>query len=131
MDMNKVTLIGGLVRDPVSKEMPSGQTVTTFDIATSYMWRDIRTKQRKETSEFHSIVAWGKLAEIITEYVKKGSKVYVEGRLRHRVWKDKEGKHRKTTEVIADNLIMLGHRQTKEKTPEAFAKEEATLEEVE
>ncbi len=129
MDMNKVTLIGNLVREPVSREMPSGQTVTTFDLVTNYFWRDIKTKQKKETAEFHTIVAWGRLAEIISEYVKKGSKVYVEGRLRNRVWKDKDGKHRKAVEVIADNLIMLGHRQNKQKPPEAFSKEEATLEE--
>jgi single-strand DNA-binding protein len=131
MDMNKVTLIGNVLREPVSREMPSGQTTTTFDLATNYFWRDIKTKEKKETVEFHSIVAWGRLAEIIAEYVKKGSKVYIEGRLRHRVWKDKDGKNRKVTEIVADNLIMLGQRQTKEKAPEAFAKDEASLEEVE
>lgn len=128
MDLNKVTLIGNLVRDPVSRSMPSGQAVANFDIATNYFWRDANTKERKEAVEYHTIVAWGRLAEVVTEYVKKGSKVYVEGRLRHRAWKDKEGKNRKTTEVIADNLIMLGHRTAKEKAPDAFARDEATLE---
>lgn len=131
MDLNKVTLIGNLVREPISRAMPSGQRVTSLDLATNYFWRDVNTKQKKETVEFHSVVAWGRLAEVIATYVKKGSKVYIEGRLRTRSWKDKNGNNRKTTEVIADNLIMLGHKTTaKEKSPEAFAREEATLEEV-
>ncbi|MFH0952603.1 MAG: single-stranded DNA-binding protein [Patescibacteria group bacterium] len=130
MDLNKVTLIGNLVREPANRTMPSGQMVTTFDIATNYSWRDNKTKKKKDTVEYHNVVAWGRLAEIIAEYVKKGSKVYIEGRLRHRTWKDKEGKNKKITEVIADNLIMLGHQSAKEKTPDAFAKEEADLEVV-
>lgn len=108
MDLNRVTLIGNLTKDPAKKVVPSGQSVSEFSLATNY-----RTES-KETVEFHDIVAWGKLAEIITQYVKKGSKVYVEGRLHTNAWKDKTGKNRKKTEVVADNLIMLGHRGKRE-----------------
>lgn len=101
MDINKITLIGNLLRDPKSHDMPSGQPLTTFDLATS---------QRGQDAEHFPVVATGRLAEIIAEYVKQGSKVYVEGRLRRRVWKDKAGKRREAVEVIADNLIMLGHK---------------------
>ena len=110
MDLNRVTLIGNLTKDPLKKALPSGQSVSQFSVATNYAWQDAKTKARKENVEFHDIVAWGKLAEIISQYVKKGSKVYVEGRLRNRTWKGKDGKNRRQTEVVADNLIMLGHR---------------------
>lgn len=113
MDLNRVTLIGNLTRDPVRKTLQSGQTVSEFSIATNYRWEDA-SKAKKETVEFHRIVAWGKLAEIIGQYVKKGSKVYVEGRLRNNSWKGKDGKEHDRTEIIADNLIMLGHRGKRE-----------------
>ncbi|MBI5467034.1 MAG: single-stranded DNA-binding protein [Candidatus Kerfeldbacteria bacterium] len=108
MDLNRVTLIGNLTKDPAKKASPSGQSISEFSLATNY-----RT-EAKETVEFHDIVAWGKLADIISQYVKKGSKVYVEGRLHTNGWKDKAGKPHKKTEIVADNLIMLGHRGKKE-----------------
>ena len=108
MDLNRVTLIGNLTKDPAKKASPSGQSISEFSLATNY-----RT-EKKETVEFHEIVAWGKLADIIGQYVKKGSKVYVEGRLHTNAWKDKSGIAHKKTEVVADNLIMLGHRGKRE-----------------
>ncbi len=110
MDLNRVTLIGNLTKDPLKKALTTGQSVSQFSIATNYAWQDAKTKTRKENVEFHDVVAWGKLADIISQYVKKGSKVYVEGRLRNRTWKGKDGKNRRQTEIVADNLIMLGHR---------------------
>jgi len=107
MDLNRVTLIGNLTGDPKAKSTPSGKNVTTFSIATSYRTED------KETVEFHDVSAWGKLGEIVAQYVKKGSKVYVEGRLHTNVV-EKDGKRRRYTEVVADNLIMLGHRNRRE-----------------
>ncbi len=114
MDLNRVTLIGNLTKDPVKKSLTNGKGVSTFSLATNYRWEDAATKESKENVEFHDIVAWGKLADIISQYVKKGSKVYVEGRLRNRTWKGKDGTNRRTTEIVADNLIMLGHRGKRE-----------------
>ncbi|MFH0852954.1 MAG: single-stranded DNA-binding protein [bacterium] len=130
--MNKVTLIGNLTRDPQAKKLPSGQSVSSFDLATNYSWQDIKTKARKENTEFHSIVAWGKLSEIINTYVKKGSKVYIEGRLHRREWQDKQGKKQRKVEIVAENLIMLGHRTSNQdkKDPTELPKEELSMEEI-
>lgn len=129
MDVNKVTLIGNLVRDPAAKSLPSGQALTAFDLATTYSWQDLKTKERKQATEYHNLVAWGKLGEIIARYVKKGSKVYVEGRLRRRSWTDRTGKPGSRTEIIAENLIMLGHR-ARAKDPTELTKEEPSVEEL-
>ena len=110
MDLNRVTLIGNLTGDPELKKLPAGQSVVRFALATSYRWDDAATKAQRESVEFHDVMAFGKLADIIGVYVKRGSKVYVEGRLRTRTTTGKDGKGRKSTEVVADNLIMLGHR---------------------
>jgi single-strand DNA-binding protein len=104
MDLNKVTLIGNLVRDPEVVALPSGKGVTHFSLATNYRWQD-EEHHDQESVEFHDVEAFGKLGEIIASYVKKGSKVYIEGRLRTR----KVGETRYTN-IIADNMIMLGHR---------------------
>ena len=109
MDLNRVTLIGNLVRDPERKKLPAGQPVVRFALATNYRWED-GDKATRQSVEFHDVMAFGKLADIIGVYVKRGSKVYVEGRLRTRTTTGKDGKSRKSTEVVADNLIMLGHR---------------------
>lgn len=133
MDLNKVTIIGNLTRDPEAKSLPSGQPLSAFTIATNRQWQDAKTRETKEATDFHAIVAWGKLAEIIAKYVRKGSKVYVEGRLNTRFWQDKTGQRRARTEVVADNLIMLGHRaknEKEEKAPAELMKEEANLEDV-
>lgn len=134
MDLNKVSLIGNLVKEPVSRKTTGGQSVTSASIATNYIWRDAATKKKKESVEFHNIVAWGRLADIMAEYLKKGSKVYIEGRLASRNWTDKTGKKRYVTEVVAEDLIMLGHRGTRDeastKSAEALAKEEVAVEDL-
>jgi single-strand DNA-binding protein len=112
MDLNKVTLIGNMVRDPESRTLPSGQRVVRFALATNYAWQDARTKAKKEAVDFHDILAWGRLGDIVAQYVKKGAKVYVEGRLRRRSICAKDGARRTTTEIVADNMILLGHRST-------------------
>jgi len=134
MDLNKVSLIGNLVKDPVIRKTHSGQSVATTAIATNYIWRDLKTKKQKQSVEFHNVVAWGHLADIIAEYLKKGAKVYIEGRLQSRNWDDKEGKKHYITEVIAEDVIMLGHRDKDsktEKSAEALAKEEPAVEDLE
>src|SRR5882672_5665996 len=114
MDLNRVTLIGNLTGDPQSTPPASrkGHAVVSFTLATNYRWDDAGTS--KESVEFHDVVAYGKLGEIISHYVKQGSKVYIEGRLRTGTWEDSSGKSRTTTEIVADNLIMLGHRGRRE-----------------
>lgn len=107
MDLNRVTLIGSLTKDPELKKLPKGGPVARFVLAINYRWED-SDQTRHERVEFHQVVAFGKLAEIIGAYVKLGSKVYVEGHLRTAAVDD--GKRRKSAEVVADNLIMLGHR---------------------
>src|SRR4029077_14618931 len=84
MNLNKVTLIGNMVRDPETRSIRSGQNVTRFSVATNYAWQDAKSKTKKEAVDFHDVIAWGKLGDIIAQYVKKGSKIYVEGRLRNR-----------------------------------------------
>jgi single-strand DNA-binding protein len=113
MDLNRVTLIGNPTRDPELKKLPAGQSVVRFALATNCRLGDSDARSR-ESVEFHDIGAFGKLAEIIGEYVKRGSKVYVEGRLHGRSTKGKSGETREYTEVAADNLIMLGHRAKRE-----------------
>src|SRR3989338_4115095 len=106
MDLNKVMLIGNVVRDPDIRTTPSGQSVASFSIATNFVWKD-KEGQRQQRAEFHNIVAWRRLGEIVGQYLKKGSKVYLEGRLQTRSWDDQNGIKRFRTEVVADNMIML------------------------
>ncbi len=106
MDLNKVMLIGRLTRDPEVRTIPSGQTVATFSIATNRQWTD-QSGQKQEKVEFHNIVAWRKLAEIIQQYVKKGSRLYIEGFLQTRSWDDPQGVKKYRTEIVANNMIML------------------------
>jgi single-strand DNA-binding protein len=111
MNLNKAMVIGNLTRDPEVKNTPSGQTVATFSVATSFSWTD-QSGQKKENVEFHNIVAWRRLAEICGQYLKKGSKVYIEGRLQTRNWQDKNtGAKMYRTEIIAENMIMLSSSQ--------------------
>src|SRR3989344_3835589 len=108
MDLNKVMLIGRLTRDPEIRTTPTGQNVAAFSVATSFNWTD-QSGQKKEQTEFHNVVAWRKLADIIGQYLKKGSQVYLEGRLQTRSWDDKtSGQKKYRTEVVVDNMIMLG-----------------------
>ncbi|SNR62031.1 single-strand binding protein [Methylobacillus rhizosphaerae] len=107
--VNKVILVGNLGRDPEVRYMPNGEAVCNFSIATTDNWKD-KNGQRQERTEWHNIVMYRKLAEIAGEYLKKGRPVYVEGRLQTRKWQTKEGQDRYTTEIIADQMQMLGGR---------------------
>jgi single-strand DNA-binding protein len=106
MNLNKALIIGNLTRDPEIKNTPMGVPVATFSIATNTIWKDQRG-QRQEKVEYHNIVTWRRLAEICGQYLRKGSKVYVEGRIQTRDWTGQDGVKRYRTEIIAENLIML------------------------
>jgi single-strand DNA-binding protein len=108
--VNKVILIGNLGQDPDTKYMPSGSAVTNLRIATSESFKDKETGQQQERTEWHSVAMFGRLAEIAGEYLRKGSQVYIEGRLRTRKWQDKQGQDRYSTEIVADQMQMLGSR---------------------
>ncbi len=106
--VNKVILLGNLGRDPETRYMPNGEAVTNISIATSERWKDKQTGEQQEKTEWHRITFYRRLAEIAGEYLKKGSSIYVEGKLETRKWTDKDGKDRYTTEIIASDLRMLG-----------------------
>jgi single-strand DNA-binding protein len=108
--INKVILVGNLGQDPQSRAMPSGKAVVNLRIATTDQWRDKQTGENRENTEWHNVVMFDRLAEIAAEYLRKGSQVYVEGRLRTRKWTDKEGQDRYTTEIVANDMQMLGSR---------------------
>jgi single-strand DNA-binding protein len=108
--INKVILVGNLGQDPETRYLPSGKAVTNLRIATSDSWKDKQTGEQKEQTEWHTVVMFERLAEIAAEYLRKGSQVYVEGRLRTRKWQDKEGRDRYTTEIVANEMQMLGAR---------------------
>jgi single-strand DNA-binding protein len=111
--INKVILIGNLGQDPETRAMPSGKSVTNVSIATSETWRDKATGEQKEATEWHRVVFFDRLAEIAAEYLRKGSQVYVEGRLQTRKWQDKAtGADRYSTEIIANEMQMIGGRGT-------------------
>jgi single-strand DNA-binding protein len=107
--VNKVILVGNLGRDPEMRYMPSGDALVSFSVATTDSWKD-KNGQKQERTEWHRISMFGKLAEIAGEYLKKGSSVYLEGRLQTRKWQDKDGNERQTTEIVADRMQMLGGR---------------------
>lgn len=109
MSLNRVQLIGNLTRDPEMKQIPGGQVVTSFGVATNFTWTS-KTGEKQNKTEFHNIVVWGKLAEICGQYLRKGSKAYVEGRLQTREWEGEDGVKRYRTEIIADNMIMLDRK---------------------
>ncbi len=109
MSLNKAQLIGNLTRDPEVRQTPNGTTVATFSIATNFTWKD-QSGQKQEKAEFHNVVAWGKLAEICGQYLTKGRKVFLEGRIQTRDWEGDDGVKRYKTEIIAENMIMLGGR---------------------
>jgi len=107
--VNKVILIGNLGRDPETRYMPDGGAITNISVATTDVWKD-KQGEKQEKTEWHRVAFFGKLAEIAGEYLKKGSQVYVEGRLQTRKWQDKEGVDKYTTEIVADRMQMLGSR---------------------
>jgi single-strand DNA-binding protein len=109
--VNKVIIVGNLGRDPETRYMPNGEAVTNITVATTESWKDKNSGEKKELTEWHRITFYRKLAEIAGQYLKKGSQIYVEGRLQTRKWTDKDGVERYTTEIIADTLQMLGSRQ--------------------
>ena len=109
--INKVILVGNLGRDPENRYLPSGEQVTSIAVATTESWKDKTTGEKKELTEWSRVSFFGKLAEIAGQYLKKGSQVYIEGRLRTRKYTDKEGIDRYATEIIADTMQMLGSRQ--------------------
>ncbi|MGA1769366.1 MAG: single-stranded DNA-binding protein [Steroidobacteraceae bacterium] len=108
--INKVILVGHLGQDPQTRAMPSGKSVVNLRLATTDQWRDRQTGENKENTEWHTVVMFDRLAEIAAEYLRKGSQVYVEGKLRTRKWQDKDGHDRYSTEIVANEMQMLGGR---------------------
>ena len=108
--INKVILIGHLGADPETRAMPSGMTVANLRLATTESWKDKQSGEQQERTEWHNVALFGRLGEIAAEYLRKGSQVYIEGRLRTRKWPDKEGRDRYTTEIIGNEMQMLGGR---------------------
>jgi len=108
--VNKVILIGNLGADPETRAMPSGTTVANLRVATSESWRDKQTGEQQERTEWHRVAFFGRLAEVAGEYLRKGSQVYIEGSLRTRKWQDKQGNERYSTEIVGNDLQMLGAR---------------------
>src|SRR4051812_35062645 len=108
--INKVILVGNLGADPETRAMPSGTTVANLRIATSESWRDKQSGEQQERTEWHRVVLFGRLGEIAAEYLKKGSQVYIEGSLRTRKWQDKQGQERYSTEIVGNDMQMLGGR---------------------
>ena len=108
--LNKVMVIGHVGRDPEMRYIPSGKPVTSFSVATSRSWTNSEGERRQET-EWFNVVAWGNLAEICKQHIRKGQQVYVEGRLQTRSWEDHEGKKRFRTELVANEMILLGDRR--------------------
>lgn len=109
MDLNKVMIIGRLTRDPEMRTTPNGTNVASFSVATNLVWTD-QSGKRQDKAEFHNVVAWRKLGETIAQYLRKGSRVYIEGRLQTRQWQAQDGSNRNRTEIVADNMIMLDGR---------------------
>jgi single-strand DNA-binding protein len=107
--LNKIMLIGNLGKDPEIRYTPEGSPVATFSLATSENWTD-KNGSRQEHTEWHAVVAWNRLADLAKRYLSKGRQVYVEGKLRSRDWNDREGNKRRTTEVIASQIVLLGSR---------------------
>jgi single-strand DNA-binding protein len=108
--VNKVILVGNLGADPETRSMPSGMTVTNIRIATSESWKDKTTGAQQERTEWHRVALFGRLGEVAAEYLRKGSQVFIEGKIRTQKWQDKQGNDRFTTEIVADNMQMLGGR---------------------
>jgi single-strand DNA-binding protein len=118
--VNKVILIGNLGKDPEVRHLENGAVVANFPLATSETYTDKSTGQKVENTDWHDVVVWRGLAEVVEKYVRKGTKVYVEGKLKKRSWQDKEGNTRYATEVVADDLTILS-RPTEDREPRASA----------
>lgn len=109
--VNRVILVGNLGQDPEQRHFPSGDSVVNVTLATSETWKDKQTGEQKEETEWHRLMFRGKLAEIVAQYLQKGSKIYVEGRLRTRKWQNQQGQDQYTTEILVNNMQMLDSRQ--------------------
>ena len=112
MDLNKVLVIGRLTRDPEMRSTPQGINVCSFSVATNYVYKTAGSSEKQGQVEYHNVVAWRKLAEIAHQYLKKGSKVYVEGRLQTKSWEGNDGVKKNRTEIILENMIMLDSKGT-------------------
>lgn len=119
MDLNRATIIGNLTRDPELRSLPSGKSVATFGVATNRFWTDANGVKQKQ-AEFHNVVMWGKLAEIASQYMRKGRRIYVEGRLQTRDWTGQDGVKRYRTEIVGENMIMLDGRSADGSAPAAL-----------
>ncbi len=108
--LNKAMIIGNLTRDPELRQTNSGQSVCSFGVATNRSWTNSSTGEKQEQVEYHNVVAWGRLAEICAQYLRKGNKVFIEGRLQTRDWEGQDGVKRYRTEIITENMVMLGGR---------------------
>src|SRR5581483_10864435 len=117
MDLNKVMIIGRLTRDPELRATPSGVNVCQIGVATSFVYTNQQTGQKVEQTEFHNVVLWRKLGEIAAQYLKKGTQVFIEGRLQTRSWDGKDGQKRSRTEIVAENMIMLQRAQGQSSAP--------------
>lgn len=126
--VNKVIIVGNLGQDPKTAYMPSGSAVTNISIATSESWKDKQTGEQKERTEWHKVAMFGRLAEVAAEYLKKGAQVYIEGKLRTRKWQDKDGADRWTTEIIANEMQMLGVSNIQQPAPVPAHRPPATQE---
>ncbi|MEI8116371.1 MAG: single-stranded DNA-binding protein [Flavobacteriia bacterium] len=121
--VNKVILIGNLGKDPEVRRLENGSVVATFPLATSEIYNDKQTGDRKEITDWHDIVLWRGLAEIAEKYIRKGSKVYIEGKLKKRSWQDKEGNTRYATEVVGDDLTILSRNDQSERNNAPYSQE--------
>ena len=115
--VNKTIILGNLGQDPIMKYMPNGEAVANITVATTESWKDKNSGEKKELTEWHRITFYRKLAEVVGQYLKKGSSVYIEGKLQTRKYTDKDGVERYTTEIIADTLQMLGGKPTGDEAP--------------
>ena len=129
MNLNKVIIVGRLTRDPESRALPSGQAISNFGMATNRVWTNSETNEKQEQTEFHNIVAFGKLAEICNQYLSKGSLTMIEGRIQTRNWKDQNGDTKYRTEIVAERMQMgpKGKQSPAEKTDK---KEDEKVEEI-
>jgi len=128
MNVNKAIILGNLTRDPEIRTTPQGQNVASFGVATNRFWTDKTTGEKKQLVEFHNVVCWRRLSEIAQKFLKKGSLVYIEGRLQTRNWTDQAGNKRSRTEIVAER-IQLGPKGTRPQVPEEIKEEK--IEEIE
>jgi len=129
MNVNKAIVMGNLTRDPETRTLPSGQAVTSFSLATNRFWTDKESGEKKKQAEYHNIIAWGRLGEISQQFLKKGSLVYIEGRLQTKNWQDPQGNKKTRTEIVAE-MLQLGPRPGgtgPEQPKEEKAKEDAPV----